>query len=82
MTPKPLLMSGHAAEKIFKRIGFRFVSQKGSHRKLKRDADKTSGEEERIIIIPNHRELDRWTLKGIIRDSGLTVDEFNKLLRK
>jgi len=30
--------------------------------------------------IPNHKELDRGTLRAIIRQSGLTVDEFVALL--
>jgi hypothetical protein len=30
--------------------------------------------------IPNHKELDRGTLRAIIRQTGLTVHEFNALL--
>jgi len=32
------------------------------------------------LSIPNHRELDRGLLRGLIQDAGKTVDEFNKLL--
>ncbi|MFB3139521.1 MAG: type II toxin-antitoxin system HicA family toxin, partial [Phycisphaerales bacterium] len=32
--------------------------------------------------IPDHRELDRGTLRAIIRQAGLTVDEFLALLRR
>ena len=33
------------------------------------------------LIIPNHREVDRWTLKGILKDAELSVEEFLKLLK-
>jgi predicted RNA binding protein YcfA (HicA-like mRNA interferase family) len=32
------------------------------------------------VVVPNHKELDRGTLRAIIRQSGLSVDEFTKLL--
>jgi hypothetical protein len=35
----------------------------------------------RVVIVPNHKELDRGTLKGILDQIGLTVDEFLKLLK-
>jgi hypothetical protein len=32
------------------------------------------------LSIPDHRELDRGLLRGLIRDSGMSVDEFRALL--
>ena len=32
------------------------------------------------VVVPDHKELDRGTLRGIIRQAGLGVDEFVKLL--
>ena len=32
------------------------------------------------LTIPDHRELDRGLLRGLIRDAGLTVEEFVALL--
>ena len=32
------------------------------------------------LVVPDHKELDRGTLRAIIRQSGLSVDEFTKLL--
>ncbi|MFN7412863.1 MAG: type II toxin-antitoxin system HicA family toxin [Dolichospermum sp.] len=32
------------------------------------------------ISVPDHKELDRGTLRGIIRQAGLSVDEFIELL--
>ncbi len=33
-----------------------------------------------VVAVPDHRELDRGTLRAIIRDAGLTVDQFVDLL--
>jgi predicted RNA binding protein YcfA (HicA-like mRNA interferase family) len=33
----------------------------------------------RRILVPDHRELDRGMLRGIIRQAGLTVEEFVSL---
>jgi len=32
------------------------------------------------VVIPDHKELDRGTLRAIIRQAGLSVDEFLRLL--
>lgn len=32
------------------------------------------------VVVPNHKELDRGTLRAIIWQSSLSVDEFTKLL--
>ncbi len=49
--------------------GFRFISQRGSHCKYRKD-DKT-------VIIPSPRkEIPFGTFRSIIRQSGLTVDDF------
>ena len=34
----------------------------------------------RHLSIPDHRELDRGTLRKLIRDAGITVEEFLRLL--
>ena len=35
-----------------------------------------------MLSIPDHRELDTGLLRGLIRDAGLTVDEFVKPLKR
>jgi len=35
-----------------------------------------------VIIIPDHKELDRWTLKTILKQADLSDQEFNELLKK
>jgi hypothetical protein len=33
-----------------------------------------------VITIPRHNPVNRWTLGGIIKEAGLSVDEFRKLI--
>ncbi|MEK6815705.1 MAG: type II toxin-antitoxin system HicA family toxin [Nitrospirota bacterium] len=56
------------------RAGFRFKRQEGSHIVLRRDDPFAQ------LVVPDHKELDRGTLRAIIRQAGLGVDEFVKLL--
>jgi predicted RNA binding protein YcfA (HicA-like mRNA interferase family) len=67
-------VSGAEAVKALEKTGFRFLRQHGSHMILRR-ADPFAQ-----TTVPNHRELDRGTLRAIIRQAGLSVDEFNQLL--
>ena len=62
----------HAAE----RSGFVFDRQRGSHALYYRESDR------RRIVIPMHagHDLKPGTLRAIITDMGLTVDEFVALL--
>lgn len=67
------VISGAAAVAALGRAGFRQISQKGSHLKL-RHADG------RTVIVPMHRELAAGTLRSIIRQAGMTVVDFEQLL--
>jgi len=71
---KPPLVSGAETIKALKRAGWRVVGQRGSHVKLHRESD------ENTLIVPLHDELSRWTLKGILADAGLPVEDFIRLL--
>lgn len=55
--------------------GFSIVSQKGSHVKFARE----SGEEIRTAIVPKHKEASVGTLKSILRQAGLSREEFAEL---
>ena len=35
---------------------------------------------QRILTIPKHNPVNAFTMGGIIRDAGLTIDEFRKLI--
>lgn len=68
------MVSGQDCVKALEKIGFYFKRQEGSHIVLRRDDPFSQ------VIVPNHRELDRGTLRAIIRQAGMSVDEFSKLL--
>ncbi|MYA44306.1 MAG: type II toxin-antitoxin system HicA family toxin [Gemmatimonadetes bacterium] len=51
------------------------VSQKGSHVKFAR----SDGSSIRTAIVPRHREIAVGTLRSILRQAGLTPDEFDDL---
>lgn len=68
-------VSGQECLKIIIKAGFYFKRQERSHMILRRDIPFTQ------IVIPDHKELDRGTLRAIIRQSGLSVNEFIKLMQ-
>lgn len=74
MSPKPPLLSGRKLVKIFEKLGYEKVSQKGSHIKLKNE------ETGSVVIIPDHKELDRWTLKTILKEAEISEEELKKYL--
>ncbi len=63
--PKQKVLSGKDVISIFESLGFAVMSQKGSHIKLER----ASAMRKEILIIPNHKELDRGTLRAIYMQS-------------
>ena len=67
-------VSGRRCLKALEKAGFYVRRQAGSHVVLRRDDPFAQ------VVIPDHRELDRGTLRAIIRHAGLSVDEFVKLL--
>ena len=56
------------------RIGFTLDRTQGSHMIL-------IGPTGRRLSVPKHRELGRGLLRALIRDAGLTREEFLELLR-
>ena len=69
------VVSGAECIKALEKVGLAIVRQRGSHIVLVRENPKNT------VIVPNHKELDRGTLRAIIRQAELTVDEFIQLLR-
>ncbi len=67
-------ISGRDCVKALNKAGFYLKRQEGSHMILRRDDP--FGQ----VVVPDHKELDRGTLRAIIRQSGLSVDEFVKFL--
>lgn len=69
------VVSGQECIKALQKLGFNITRQKGSHITLRRADPPTR------VTIPNHKEVKPGTLRHIIKDAGLTVDEFNDLLK-
>ncbi len=67
------VISGRDAVKAFGKLGFIFHHQKGSHIILQHPNG-------RHLSVPDHRELDRGTLRALIRGAGITVEEFVALV--
>ncbi len=59
------------AVKALEKAGF-WIARQSSHVVM------TNGE--RIVTIPRHNPVNALTMGGIVRDAGLTVEEFRKLL--
>ncbi|MEY4270781.1 MAG: hypothetical protein RLZZ58_1997 [Pseudomonadota bacterium] len=66
--PKLPVLSGADVVKMLERLGFEQVRQRGSHVVMRRGGAGT--------VVPLHKELKTGTLAGIIRQAGLTQDEF------
>jgi len=67
-------LSGRECARALLKAGFVLKRQEGSHMILRRDRPFAQ------VVVPDHKELDRGTLRAIIRHVGLTVEEFNGLL--
>jgi predicted RNA binding protein YcfA (HicA-like mRNA interferase family) len=59
------------AVRALEKAGFRVVRQ-GKHIVMSDGV--------RILTIPRHNPVNAFTMGGIVRDAGLTVEEFKKLL--
>ena len=69
------VVSGKDAIRAFERIGYQISHQTGSLIILRHESPP-----HRHLSVPNHREVAKGTLRGLIRDAGLTVEEFAALL--
>lgn len=67
-------ISGRDCVKALAKAGFHLKRQHGSHIVLRRDHPFAQ------LVVPDHKELDRGTLRAILRQADLGVDEFNALL--
>jgi len=77
--PKLPVISGKKLVKVLSKIGFYVVKQEGSHIKMVR----FSPLGKQTVIIPNHKEIKKGTLRnGILGPINLSTEEFIKLLRK
>jgi predicted RNA binding protein YcfA (HicA-like mRNA interferase family) len=63
------VVSGREAGEAFTKLGFVYDHHRGSHMIYYHP-------EGRHLSIPDHPELDRGTLRKLIRDAGITVEDF------
>ncbi|PKP86118.1 MAG: hypothetical protein CVT78_14390 [Alphaproteobacteria bacterium HGW-Alphaproteobacteria-17] len=66
--PKLPVLSGRDVVAALERLGFIKMRQRGSHVILQRDGVG--------VVVPLHRELKTGTLAGIVRQAGLSQDDF------
>ncbi len=77
MSKLPANVSGKEVVKLILRLGYETDHQTGSHMVLRQIETP-----HRRITIPNHNEIAKGTLRAIIRQLGLTRDEFLYLLKQ
>ena len=73
--PKLPVISGEKCRKALEKAGYTKEHQRGSHLKMVKPGCVP-------ISVPMHDELDPGTLKAIIREADLTVQQFIRLLKK
>ncbi len=73
--PKLPVISGIEAVKALSKIGYEIDHQTGSHIILRQNKYP-----HRRLTVPNHKEIAKGTLRGLIKQAGLTVEEFIELL--
>lgn len=69
--PKLSGINHQKAVKAFKKAGFKIIRQ-SKHIAMTND--------DRIIIIPRANPINAYTMAGIVKDAGLTIEEFKQLL--
>lgn len=67
-------ISGKECVKVLSKKGFYIKRQEGSHLILRKNDPFAQ------VVVPNHKELDKGTLRSIIRMASLSVDDFIKLM--
>ena len=72
--PRLPILSGDEFVKAVARVGYVWDRTEGSHMILMRPGG-------RRLSVPRHRELGRGILRSLIRDAGLTRDEFLDLVK-
>ena len=68
MTKLPRISGAEVIKILSKFFGFRALRQRGSHVTLTNDSV--------FLTVPLHKELDRGTLLAILRDAGISRDDF------
>lgn len=70
MSPKYPILSPNEIIRILAKFGFYKISQKGSHAKYKNEFTN------RTYIIPMHNEIAKGTLKSILEQANVSLEDF------
>ncbi len=68
------VLSGRKAVRVFEKLGWEMVRQRGSHIILVKEGENVT------LSVPDHKEVAKGTLRSLIRSARLTVDQFVKEL--
>jgi len=68
-----IVCGGAAAVRAFQKIGYEVDHQTASHVVMRHPSG-------RRLTVPNHSELAKGTLRALIRDAGVTKEQFAELL--
>ena len=74
MPKLPTDLSGREVRAALERAGFVLRRQRGSHMILGRGNPPTR------VVVPDHKQVRSGTLRRIVSEAGLTVEEFLALL--
>jgi predicted RNA binding protein YcfA (HicA-like mRNA interferase family) len=70
------VISGRKVVKALTKVGFKVAGRRGSHIKLKRYVD----DKVFVVIVPDHAELAKGSLRSILRQANITREAFRELL--
>ncbi|HLC45765.1 MAG TPA: type II toxin-antitoxin system HicA family toxin [archaeon] len=73
--PSLPLLSGREIIKALNKEGFEVVGRKGSHVRMKKKVNGKAW----IVTVPDYSEVPTWVLKSIMRQSGMTTEQFLEL---
>jgi predicted RNA binding protein YcfA (HicA-like mRNA interferase family) len=65
-------LSGQKVARALERLGFERRRQRGSHLVMRRAGA--------VCVVPMHREVDQGTLRGVLRQAGISEDKFRGAL--
>ena len=66
--PKLPCVWGQKVARALERLGFERRRQRGSHLVMRRGSA--------VCVVPMHREVDQGTLRGVLRQAGVSEEEF------
>ncbi len=66
--PKLPCVSGQKVARALERLGFERRRQRGSHLVMRHGSA--------VCVVPMHREVDQGTLRGVLRQAGVSEEQF------